>query len=147
MKNLSISRTAILALVVLLCMACVNAKKSSEANINYFEIGDVKLTPSPFYDAMKLDEAWLLQLEPDRLMSGFRLEAGLTPKAPKYGGWEGQGIAGQSFGHYLSACAMMYATTENEELNDRRSIRRMPTSYGKWSYCRIPESKRIIRRG
>ena len=35
---------------------------------------------------MSLDEDWLLTFESDRLMSGFRKESGLTPKAPKYVG-------------------------------------------------------------
>lgn len=84
-----------------------------------FSLNSVRLTESPFYDAMKLDETWLLKLEPDRLLSGFRSEAGLKPKAPKYGGWESGGVAGQTFGHYLSACAMMYASTGEEIFNDK----------------------------
>lgn len=84
-----------------------------------FNLKDVRLLDSPFKHAMDLDEAWLLSFEPDRFMSGFRSEAGLNPKAPKYGGWESQGVAGQTFGHYLSALSMMYASTGNEKLNER----------------------------
>ncbi|MFV0467370.1 MAG: beta-L-arabinofuranosidase domain-containing protein, partial [Dysgonomonas sp.] len=84
-----------------------------------FRLADVRLTAGMFNHAMDLDEAWLLSLEADRFLSGFRSESGLTPKAPKYGGWESQGVAGQTFGHYLSALSMMYAATGNEELNER----------------------------
>lgn len=84
-----------------------------------FSLKDVRLLDSPFKHAMDKNEAWLLSFEPDRFMSGFRSEAGLNSKAPKYGGWESQGVAGQTFGHYLSALAKMYVSTENEKLNDR----------------------------
>lgn len=72
---------------------------------------DVRLLDSPFKKAMELDGKWLLSLQPDRLLSGFRSSAGLTPKGEKYGGWESGGVAGQTLGHYLSACAMIYAAT------------------------------------
>ena len=42
----------------------------------------------PFLAAQKLDEAYLLRLEPDRMLHNFRVNAGLAPKAPVYGGWE-----------------------------------------------------------
>ena len=52
----------------------------------------------------------------DRMLSGFRSEAGLAPKGEKYGGWESQGIAGHSLGHWLSAAAYAYALTKDQEL-------------------------------
>ena len=76
-----------------------------------FDLDRVKLLDGPFKDAMERDEKWLLSLDPDRLLSGFRQVAGLEPKAPKYGGWEARGVAGHSLGHYLSACSQMYAAT------------------------------------
>ncbi|MDD3078817.1 MAG: glycoside hydrolase family 127 protein [Paludibacter sp.] len=84
-----------------------------------FPLSSVRLTDSRFKRAMEADEKWLLSFNPDRFLSGFRTESGLKPKAPKYGGWESQGVAGQTFGHYLSALSMMYASTGNELLNDR----------------------------
>lgn len=84
-----------------------------------FMLSDVALTDSSFRKAMLLDEAWLLSFEPNRLLSGFRTESGLDPKAPKYRGWESQGVAGQTFGHYLSALSMMYASTGNNDLRQR----------------------------
>lgn len=91
----------------------------SRYRLKPFSLSDVRLTSSPFMSAMSLDEKWLLSFEPDRFLSSFRSESGLQPKAPKYGGWESQGVAGQTFGHYLSALSMMYASTGNEQLNDR----------------------------
>ena len=72
-----------------------------------FEPGDVKLLPGPYRHAMELDAKFLLSLDADRLLSRYRKEAGLPEKAPNYEGWESQGIAGHSLGHYLSACARM----------------------------------------
>src|SRR3546814_230971 len=61
----------------------------------------------------------LLSLDPDRLLHNFREGAGLTPRAPVYGGWEARGIAGHSLGHYLSACALMHAQTGDAAARDR----------------------------
>jgi hypothetical protein len=47
---------------------------------------------------MELDAKVLLAVEPDRLLSWHRQEAGLPPRAEYYGGWESQGIAGRSLG-------------------------------------------------
>lgn len=87
--------------------------------VHPFELNDVRLLDGPFEAAMEHNAEWLLSLEPDRLLSGFRKEAGLEPKAPVYGGWEKDNIAGHSLGHYLSACAMMYGETGRPEFKKR----------------------------
>ncbi|HEX3248598.1 MAG TPA: beta-L-arabinofuranosidase domain-containing protein [Pyrinomonadaceae bacterium] len=84
-----------------------------------FPLEDVRLLDGPFKDAMMRDAAYLLRLDPDRLLSGFRKEAGLTPKAAAYGGWESMTIAGHSLGHYLSACALMFASTGDVRFRQR----------------------------
>jgi uncharacterized protein len=76
-----------------------------------FSLADVKLLDGPFLHAAELDAKILLTYEPDRLLAKFYSEAGLTPKAEHYMGWENETIAGHSLGHYLSACSMMYQTT------------------------------------
>lgn len=76
-----------------------------------FSLTDVKLLDGPFLHAAELDAKILLTYEPDRLLAKFYSEAGLTPKAQHYMGWENETIAGHSLGHYLSACSMMYQTT------------------------------------
>lgn len=116
---------AILSIIALLLLLlnCSDLGKSNknmaEKQLVAFELSDVELIEGPFQHAMEMDKAWLLSFEPDRFLSGFRLESGLKPKAPKYGGWESQGVAGQTFGHYLSALSMMHASTSDEELNKR----------------------------
>lgn len=84
-----------------------------------FEIKDVQLLDGPFKHATELNIQSLLNYEPDRLLSKFRSEAGLKPKAEPYGGWEAMTIAGHSLGHYLSACALMFQSTGDQRFLDR----------------------------
>lgn len=85
-----------------------------------FNLGDVRLTDgSPFKHAMDLDAAYLLKLEPDRLLHRFHKNAGLPVKGEIYGGWESEGVSGHSLGHYLSAVSMYYASTGNPEFKKR----------------------------
>ncbi len=84
-----------------------------------FNLKDVKLLNSPFRHAMNLDSAYLLQIKPDRLLYRFYKHAGLPVKDSIYGGWEKEGLSGHTLGHYLSACAMMYAGTGNIEFKNK----------------------------
>jgi len=86
-----------------------------------FSIRDVRLLDGPFKEAMEADARYLLVIEPDRLLSDFRVHAGLQPKAGKYGGWESSGLAGHTLGHYLSACSMEYAATGDIRFRNRVS--------------------------
>jgi DUF1680 family protein len=83
-----------------------------------FSLKQVRLLPGPFKEAMERDLEYLLSLDPDRLLHTFRLAAGLPSSAQPYGGWEepdGE-LRGHSTGHYLSACAFLYASTGNEKI-------------------------------
>lgn len=84
-----------------------------------FALSDVKLLDGPFLHATELNVQSLLNYEPDKLLAKFRSEAGLEPRAIHYEGWESNTIAGHSLGHYLSACAMMYQTTDDERFLER----------------------------
>src|SRR5262245_52786811 len=69
----------------------------------------VRLTGGPLKRAQDLDIDYLLKLEPDRMMAGYRLRAGLKPKAEGYGGWDsvnGKQLTGHIAGHYLSAVSL-----------------------------------------
>jgi DUF1680 family protein len=70
---------------------------------------------------MELDEKYLLALDPDRLLHMFRLNAGLPSSAKPLGGWEAPNVElrGHFTGHYLSACALMYASTGDERFKAR----------------------------
>ena len=84
-----------------------------------FSVRDVRLLDGPFKEAMEADARYLLVIEPDRLLSEFRVHAGLSARAPKYGGWESSGLAGHTLGHYLSACSMQYASTGDTVFRQR----------------------------
>jgi uncharacterized protein len=109
-----------LAGVVLVATAvCGDVKTDVALQAQPFPLSQVRLLDSPFKQAMDLDGKYLLSLEPDRLLSWFRKEAGLQPKAPVYGGWESSGLAGHTLGHYLSACSLMYASTGDPRYKER----------------------------
>jgi len=84
-----------------------------------FELEDVRVTGGPFFEAAKRNAAYLLDLEPDRLLHNFRQFAGLEPKGEIYGGWESLGLAGHTLGHYLTALSMQYASTGDERYFER----------------------------
>lgn len=85
-----------------------------------FALSRVRLLPGPFEAARSLDARYLLSLNADRLLHGFRSNAGLEPKAPRYGGWEsGVLCPGHTLGHYLSACSMMGASTGQRVFGQR----------------------------
>jgi DUF1680 family protein len=88
--------------------------------LRYFDLHDVRLGEGPFLAAQRRDAAYLLRLEPDRMLHNFRVNAGLAPKAPVYGGWESMEpwvdirCHGHTLGHYLTACACMYAASGDQ---------------------------------
>lgn len=86
-----------------------------------FPLQDVRLLDGPFKHAQELDHRYLLSLDPDRLLYTFRLNAGLPSSAQPLGGWEDPKceLRGHFAGHYLSACALMYASTGDEKLKEK----------------------------
>jgi uncharacterized protein len=81
----------------------------------------VRILGGPLKHAQELDARYLLQLEPDRMLSYYRQRAGLRPKAEPYGGWDGGGrnLTGHIAGHYLSAVSLMWAATGDRRFKDR----------------------------
>ena len=84
-----------------------------------FSLRQVHITGGPFREALERDADYLLRLDPDRFLHNFRDLAGLTPKAPRYGGWESMQIAGHSLGHYLSALSLYYAKRGGSRLDSQ----------------------------
>ncbi|RYG18062.1 glycoside hydrolase family 127 protein, partial [bacterium] len=70
-----------------------------------------RLLGGPFETSHKATATYLLEVEPARLLAGFRVNSGLPANAEIYGGWETGGLSGHSLGHYLTACAQEYAHT------------------------------------
>jgi uncharacterized protein len=90
-----------------------------------FPLTDVRLLDGPFLEAQKRNEAYLLKLEPDRMLHNFRVNAGLEPKAPVYGGWESVPTwadiraHGHTLGHYLSAASLTFASSGHSAMKQR----------------------------
>jgi DUF1680 family protein len=101
------------------------ARPDWAARVTPFALTSVRLLAGPFQTAQQLDARYLLTLEPDRLLHNFRVNAGLKPKAPVYGGWESEEpwvairCHGHTLGHFLSACSMMLAATGDTAFQQR----------------------------
>lgn len=87
--------------------------------IQYFDLNDVRLLPSPFQHAQQLDLQYLLAMDADRLLTPFLREAGLPHRKESYTNWESTGLDGHIGGHYLSALSYMYASTGDPRVKDR----------------------------
>lgn len=112
----SILNTAILT--GLLGVIAFEAHAQSNS-MQLFSLDEVQLLKSPFLNAENTDLKYMLKLDPNRLLSPFLREAGLKPKAESYGNWENSGLDGHTAGHYLTALAQMYASTNNAECKRR----------------------------
>lgn len=89
------------------------------AQMQPFALQDVKLTKGAFKNAQEVDLKYILALNPDKLLAPYLIDADLPLKAKRYGNWENSGLDGHIGGHYLSALAMMYASTGNVEMKNR----------------------------
>lgn len=92
---------------------------SALAQMQPFTLQEVKVTNGAFKNAQDVDLRYILSLNPDKLLAPYLIDAGLPLKAERYGNWESSGLDGHIGGHYLSALAMMYASTGNAELKKR----------------------------
>ena len=115
------------AFFVWACCLSVSSAAVSEAvqrKAEPFALQDVRLLEGPFKAAMARDAAYLLALDPGRLLHNFRLNAGLPSTAEPLGNWEKPGceLRGHLTGHYLSACALMYASTGDARFKERADL-------------------------
>lgn len=86
-----------------------------------FNLEQVRLLDGPFKETMERDRRYLHELKSDRLLHTFRVNAGLESSAEPLDGWEKPDceVRGHTMGHYLSACALMYASTGDEKLKSK----------------------------
>ncbi len=90
-----------------------------QPNATPFPLSAVRLLGGPFETSHRATAAYLLEIEPARLLAGFRVNSGLPANAEIYGGWETGGLSGHSLGHYLTACAQEYAQTGDKRYKER----------------------------
>lgn len=94
---------------------------SSQA-VSQFPMSQVSLNPSRWLDNQDRTLAYLLFVDPDRLLYNFRSTHGLdTGGATTNGGWDAPDFPFRSHaqGHVLTAWAHCYAVLENEDCRDR----------------------------
>lgn len=108
----------------------------------------VKLLDSPFKTAMEADKTWLLSLQPDRFLHRFHENAGFTPKASIYEGWENSTQSGFCFGHYLSAMSMLYAADGDDRVKTNleysiNELRRCQDARGTGYVDAIPDGDKL----
>lgn len=106
-----------------------------------FALHDVRLRPGIQLTALEVNRRFLLGLDPDRLLHMFRVTAGLPSSAEPLGGWEAPDneLRGHFTGHYLSACALMWAQTGDEAVRDRGAamvaeLAKCQAAYGGYGY-------------
>ena len=93
-----------------------------EWKVRSFPLNQVRLLYGPLREAQERDRVFLYMMPNDRLLHSFRLTAGLSSTAQPLGGWEapdGELRGHFAGGHYLSACALMYASTGDEALRQK----------------------------
>ncbi len=93
-------------------------RKNVPARVEPFPMTQVRLLPGPCRDAQEWNRAYMYRLPADRLLHNFRLNAGLPSSAEPFGGWEepkGE-LRGHFTGHYLSAAALLYASTGDKDI-------------------------------
>ncbi len=86
---------------------------------------DVRLGAGPFSAAAEANRRYLKTLPTDRLLHTFRLTAGLPSSAEPLGDWEKPDCELRGHfvgGHYLSACALAFASSGDEELKRNGDI-------------------------
>jgi DUF1680 family protein len=78
---------------------------------------DVELLASPFMDNQGRNTAYLMFLDLDRMLRPFLFNYGLSSPALPCGGWEQpySEVRGHTTGHLMSALALTYANTGNDE--------------------------------
>jgi DUF1680 family protein len=124
-------------------------------NLRPFDLADVDLGESPFLHAQRMTEAYLLKLQPDRMLHNFRVNAGLKPKAPVYGGWESEATwedincHGHTLGHYLSACALAFRSTNDKQFKQRieyisKELAACQKAAGSGLICAFPKGPALV---
>jgi DUF1680 family protein len=115
------------AIVAILWCAhpCAGASAQDETRsrdrVQPFDLNKVRLLDGPCKTAQEANRRYLHALDENRLLHSFRVNAGLDAPGEPLGGWEAPDceVRGHFVGHYLSACALMYASAGDEDLKQK----------------------------
>lgn len=96
---------------------------SGEIKVLPFSPSEVVLNSSWIKQREAMNTTYLHQLDPERLLHNFKVNAGLSSSAKPLEGWESPecGLRGHFVGHYLSACATLIAKDGDALLSNRIS--------------------------
>ena len=99
----------------------ISKATSGDVHVLPFSLSEVRLNSSWIKQREALNTAYLHQLDPERLLHNFRVNAGLPSSAKPLEGWESPGcdLRGHFVGHYLSACASLIAKDADTLLSHR----------------------------
>jgi uncharacterized protein len=116
-----LATTAACALAPAIRPLTVLAAGPPRTPIRAFAPSQVRLRPGPALDAAEVNRRFVLGQDVDRLLHTFRLNAGLASSAAPLGGWEAPNneLRGHFVGHYLSACALIWASAGDPEAKQR----------------------------
>lgn len=120
--SMTLHRSILLPALVVSSISQAAENQPVKFQANPLPLSAVRLTGGPLKHAQDLDAAYLLELEPDRMLHHLRERAGLKPKSQQgYGGWDGGGrqLTGHIAGHYLSAVSLMFAATGDARFKER----------------------------
>lgn len=134
-RNILAGGVAALTMPAAISWAKTVTPKTGVVRARSAPLGTVRLKASIWADAVAANDRYLASLDPQRLLHNFYQSAGLAALVPVYGGWEAQGIAGHSFGHWLSACSIAIAARPESELKAKldlalRELRRIQSAHG-----------------
>ena len=118
--------------------------------VDYFPLDQVRLLDGPFRAAQDRNIGYLLALDPDRLLAPYLEEAGLEPRAAKYGNWESSGLGGHIGGHALTALSLAWAATGRQDVRERldymlRELRRAQLAHGNGYLGGVPDGDELWR--
>ena len=98
-------------------------RRNVTPKVKPFPMTQVRVTGGVFKEAEDANRGYMSRLSADRLLYNFRQNAGLDQKGTEpLGGWEapadgkhGSELRGHFIGHFLSASALLYASTADKD--------------------------------
>lgn len=139
-KNLFKRIVSVCSAAVMMCSIGITADlpevKAYAADVVDFSLSDLTMTDAYCTNAFEKEMDYLLAFDTERLLAGFRDNAGLsTNGAKRYGGWENTNIAGHSVGHYLTAIAQAYQNPNTTAEQREALYNRMKTLIDGMKIC------------
>ena len=111
-----VSLTLVVVMLLSLFGCATTKTKVLKEMLEDFPMQNVTLLDSYEQNAFSLEIKYLKSLNADKLLKGFCEIGGVESDAEKYGGWETSAIQGHTLGHYLTAVAQAYASSNDQEL-------------------------------